>query len=58
MLAGIAVLLGVQLTLAFIGCDIAGMPTRPIHPLRRDAAGTAGGESPNRAEPPNQGTAG
>ena len=42
----ILILLGVQLILAFIGYDIANVPTRPIHPLLRDASVGADGAPP------------
>ena len=32
MLAGLPILAGLQLLLAFVGYDIASVPRRPIHP--------------------------
>ena len=33
MLAALPIILGLQLLLSFLGCDIASVPQRPIHPL-------------------------
>lgn len=35
MLSGLPVILGLQLLLSFLGHDIASVPNRPLHPLRR-----------------------
>jgi hypothetical protein len=37
MLAALPILMGVQLILAFLGYDIANVPRRPLHKLRRNA---------------------
>jgi dolichol-phosphate mannosyltransferase len=37
MLAALPIVLGLQLTLAFIGHDVASIPRKPLHTLRRNA---------------------
>jgi len=39
MLAALPILMGVQLILAFLGYDMANMPRRPLHKLRRNFTG-------------------